>query len=543
MKCLLSSGAGSEDLRDRIIREARAAARITHSYVAAVHDVVEHEGRAFIVMEYVEGESLAAVLKREALPAGRVIAIGRQLAAALAAAHSGGVIHRDLKPANIQVTRDGSVKILDFGIALALGTVATTTGPAEFGVSPEPRGFQAGTPAYMSPEQLLGRTVDERSDLFSLSVILFEMATGRRPFVSGEPIDVLFESLKKLPRADSVNPGVPKAVADVIARGLATYPQERFQSAVEIGRALDALHEELTASGRAVPPAPVPSAARRLAWFAAVVASTPVALWCLGRAMSAAYNTTLERREAFAWEPAQTYIGLGISSVVAPCVYAALAIAFLWTAPFVLRLLSLWGPVGAALDRVRDRLRAIAAKLALDDPIVLAQGLATLGVAALVLITWRFRTLIMAWASTVSTAEPQRLWPLGPDNEDEKVLYRAILTVLFLAFTAGVLRVVQLRKRQGTRGGTAGLAAVAAMAAVFLLLNEVPYRLLFRNKALRVAYNGMRCYVIGEDPQRLLLYCPDTKPNRNLIVPRSDPAVRSSGLMESIFTPPGETPQ
>jgi len=175
LKCLLSSGEGSEDLRDRIIREARAAARLTHSHVAAVHDVVEHEGRAFIVMEYVEGESLAAVLKREALSADRVIAIGRQLAAALAAAHAGGVIHRDLKPANIQVTPDGSVKILDFGIALALGTLATTTSAADFGVAREPRGFQAGTPAYMSPEQLLGRTVDERSDLFSLSVILFEM--------------------------------------------------------------------------------------------------------------------------------------------------------------------------------------------------------------------------------------------------------------------------------------------------------------------------------------------------------------------------------
>ena len=111
---------------------------------------------------------------------------------------------------------------------------------------------------------------------------------------------------------------------------------------------------------------------------------------------------------------------------------------------------------GARLERVRRRFRAIAERLGLDDPIVLAQGLATIGVVTLVLVTWRFRALIMAWASTVSTAEPQRLWPLGPDNEDEKVLYRAILTVLFLAFTAGVLRVIHLRKRQGTRGAPSG---------------------------------------------------------------------------------------
>ena len=110
LKCLLASSEGREDLRDRIVREARAAARITHSHVAAVHDVVEHEGRAFIVMEDVEGDSLAALIKQEALPAARVIAIGRQLAAALAAAHAGGVIHRDLKPANIQVMPDGSAQ-------------------------------------------------------------------------------------------------------------------------------------------------------------------------------------------------------------------------------------------------------------------------------------------------------------------------------------------------------------------------------------------------------------------------------------------------
>src|SRR5436309_5597329 len=103
LKCLLTSRGGTEDLRARVVREARAAARITHTNVAAVYDVVEHEGRAFIVMEYVEGESLAVLLKRGSLTPARVIAIGRQIAAALAAAHGGGIVHRDLKPANIQV--------------------------------------------------------------------------------------------------------------------------------------------------------------------------------------------------------------------------------------------------------------------------------------------------------------------------------------------------------------------------------------------------------------------------------------------------------
>src|SRR5262249_25140168 len=113
LKCLLAPSSGGPDLRDRVIHEARAAARITPSSVAAVYDFVERDDRMFIVMEYVEGESLAAVLKSGLLPLDRVVVIGRQLAAALAAAHAGGVIHRDLKPSNIQVTPDGSVKVLD----------------------------------------------------------------------------------------------------------------------------------------------------------------------------------------------------------------------------------------------------------------------------------------------------------------------------------------------------------------------------------------------------------------------------------------------
>src|SRR5437667_1497020 len=120
LKCLIASRVSADARRARILREARAAAGISHRNVATIHDVIEHDGRAFIVMEYVEGESLAARLKRERLPIDAVIAIGRQLVAALAAAHASGVIHRDLKPANIQLLPDGTVKVLHFGVAKAM---------------------------------------------------------------------------------------------------------------------------------------------------------------------------------------------------------------------------------------------------------------------------------------------------------------------------------------------------------------------------------------------------------------------------------------
>src|SRR6185295_3876254 len=173
LKCVVRSLAGSGERRLRILHEARAAASVMHPNVATIHDVVEHENRAFIVMEYVDGESLAARLKRERMPIDRVIAVGRQLASALSAAHAKRVVHRDLKPGNVHFTTDGTVKILDFGIANAprMATTMAARRPARpASLQPTGRGVQPGTPPYMSPEQLMGRDVDERSDVYSLGV-------------------------------------------------------------------------------------------------------------------------------------------------------------------------------------------------------------------------------------------------------------------------------------------------------------------------------------------------------------------------------------
>jgi eukaryotic-like serine/threonine-protein kinase len=141
-------------------------------------------------MEYVEGESLSARLHRGRLPTDHVLAFGRQLVSALAAAHAKGIVHRDLKPGNIQVTPAGLVKVLDFGIASATRDLpgaasGATTTPAVEPAAPI-RGVHPGTPPYMSPEQLLGRAVDEQSDIYSLGVVLFEMCTGRRPYPEKE---------------------------------------------------------------------------------------------------------------------------------------------------------------------------------------------------------------------------------------------------------------------------------------------------------------------------------------------------------------------
>jgi serine/threonine protein kinase/TolB-like protein/Tfp pilus assembly protein PilF len=236
LKCLLSSRRGPAAERARVLREARAAAAINHPNVATIYQVVEHGDRAFIEMEYVEGETLAARLKRELLPIDRAIAIGCQLAAALAAAHSRDIVHRDLKPANVQITPDGSVKVLDFGVAgvfapSSIGSSKAATGVATF------RG--GGTPAYMSPEQLLGHHMDDRSDIYSLGVVLFEIVTGRRPYTSIDPLELVRAQEKGAPRADAIDLTVPGPLADVIAKLLEVDPADRYQSAREAKSALE----------------------------------------------------------------------------------------------------------------------------------------------------------------------------------------------------------------------------------------------------------------------------------------------------------------
>jgi serine/threonine protein kinase len=262
LKCLLSQRNARQDVRSQVLREARASARISHPNVATVHDVIEHGPRVFIVMEYVEGESLSARLRRGRLPIGTIITIGRQLASALAAAHARGIVHRDLKPANIQVALDGSVKVVDFGVAAAVAIPATVTAATEGYTDTAVRGLQAGTPGYMSPEQLVGRDAEPRSDIFSLGIVLFELATGQRLFADSDSLRIIAALAKPLPRADAIDPAVPRELSDIIARALETDPGRRIQSAAEFESALaelDQLRDRTTTRDRLTPPSVPPA--------------------------------------------------------------------------------------------------------------------------------------------------------------------------------------------------------------------------------------------------------------------------------------------
>ena len=235
LKHLFGDSDPDATIRSSVLREAEAVARISHPNVAIVHDVIDHAGAAFIVMEYVEGETLEARLARERLPISVVVQVGRQLAAALAVAHSKGIIHRDLKPSNIQVTPQNTVKILDFGVAKVielLSTVTTTEVGAlpTAGVHTTPR----GTPGYMAPEQMLGRPVGPSSDLFSLGVVLFEMSTGRRLFQSNDTGQILAAMAKPLPHPADLDANVPANLSSLITELIEIDVTKRAASAGDL---------------------------------------------------------------------------------------------------------------------------------------------------------------------------------------------------------------------------------------------------------------------------------------------------------------------
>ena len=517
LKRLFASMKADEDVRAAVIREARAAARVTHSNVATVYDVLEQDGNAFIVMEYLEGESLARHLARERLPFDRVIAIGQQLADALTAAHAKGVIHADLKPGNIHFVSEHSVKILDFGIAQAVSTATSTKIPA----ASSPRVDQpniVGTPAYMSPEQMLGQPLDERSDVYSLGVVLFEMATGHRLFSSTNLLDLVTERARRPPRADREDPKVPKGLADLIARAVEFDLATRYQTAAEIHGALSALEQ--------------PPEWSRWPWTIVGSIGVLAVLTALGFVTTRAFEMGVGREGVFRESPWSWPIW-GARSLIAPTIYSAVVLVGLAVGATLWNLVVAIPPVNRLMTPLITRVRGWISQIARAPTGRLSEILLLFEVAVFVVYVRVFWPLISSFFTFQMQANGW-IGELRPSNVDVHDAASYSLTLGILVFGIAWYALIRLRTGRGDRDRAAIVIAGVTALAISVFFLSIRYRVLRHNQSERVLYSSETCYMVSTHGEDALLFCPLRFP-RSLTVKTA--GVTRTGETENIFTP------
>ncbi|NOU01093.1 MAG: serine/threonine protein kinase [Gallionella sp.] len=229
-----------EEYEGRFYQEAKAAGRLSHPNIVTIYDVGRNDEVAYIAMEFLEGRELRDIMNDEGLlPVHQILDIVAQVASGLAYAHENGIVHRDVKPSNIMVVRDGHVKITDFGIArMASSSVRTQTG------------MVLGSPKYMSPEQVMGKLIDQRSDIFSLGVMLYEMLTGQAPFTGDNVNAIMYQTLNTIPSPpNTLNGSVPEMVNFIVAKALSKGLDDRYQDAKDFADDLRSCRDMLPRSG------------------------------------------------------------------------------------------------------------------------------------------------------------------------------------------------------------------------------------------------------------------------------------------------------
>ena len=266
LKVLSRGLAMDADRRERFEREARAVAALNHPNIVTIYSVEEADGVPFLTLELVEGRTLDALIPPGGLPLDRILAYAIPLADAVGAAHQRGITHRDLKPGNVMIGDDGRVKVLDFGLAKlkeSNASLAASLPTQEL----TGEGRIVGTVAYMSPEQAEAKPVDPRSDVFSLGVVIFEMATSQRPFKGDTQVSLLSSIIKDTPSSlTDLRAELPRDLGRIVRRCLSKDPEDRYQTAKDLRNDLRALKEELSSGAvaaavsgvHALPAAPEP---------------------------------------------------------------------------------------------------------------------------------------------------------------------------------------------------------------------------------------------------------------------------------------------
>jgi len=259
LKILPADVASNHDRMQRFIREAKSAAALNHPHIAQIHEIGEHEGTHFIVMEFIDGVTLRETIHSEGTELDRLLRFLQQVAEGLSKAHAAGIVHRDLKPDNIMITRDGFAKVLDFGLAKLVemngpgfGQSEGSNVPTEVMQQHSAPGVVMGTAGYMSPEQAQGKgqDIDQRSDIFSFGCILFEAVTGRRAFAGQDAIDTLNKVIREpVPPISDFRPDAPNHLQRIVRRCLAKDREDRYQTIKDVAIELRELRREMEGTG------------------------------------------------------------------------------------------------------------------------------------------------------------------------------------------------------------------------------------------------------------------------------------------------------
>ena len=263
----------------------------------------------------------------------------------------------------------------------------------------------------------------------------------------------------------------------------------------------------------------------------------------LGAIESATFNRTLGRSAPFDYEPAVVWIEMGLRGLVVPAVWSIVFFVAFGALRFVVRILSLSPGVEHLLTTSVTRTSRLSARLGLNDPAVLSQAVASVGVLLMAVLFWRYWSFIRAWAALDSISRLPAEWyaPLKPGKGQGRLdaqTYRIAFSAAIVLFTFAIARIVRLRARAPIKGSRGGLVAVGAMLLVAILMCQAPYRIVWKNEMPLLDVSGERCFALARNGDDLLIHCPDRTPPRNRVVKRGDPSIHDTGVRQNIFTPP-----